>query len=144
MAVNLIQMVNREVIIRRGRFTVPAGDPEQGPPGSGATITIFDSTANTNGVGRQIVGVPFSRLQFNIYSSHDSAASGVVFQASFDGGVTFRTQSTQTYLNANAQTTYDYLMKADHAKITYQNSASVLTAWEYTLVGILGDRNIGV
>ena len=107
-------------------------------PGSGATITIFDSTLNTTWVG----SFPYNRLQFNVYSSHDSGASGVVWSSSFDRGTNFRTQDTETYLNANGPSSYDYLVKGNGTKLAYTNSANVLTAWEYELIGIY-DRNPG-
>jgi hypothetical protein len=135
---------NRTVVIKRGKLSPNANDGEQAAPGSGATITIYDSTANWNNIGNsRSPGVPFSRLQLNIYSSHDSAANGVVFQSAFGDGTNFRNQSTQTYTNASGPTTYDYLQKGDQTKITYQNSANTLSAWEYTLLGIIGDRNPG-
>jgi hypothetical protein len=87
--------------------------------------------------------VPFERITVNIYSSHDSGASGVVFSSSFDRGTNFRTQSSQTYLNANGATTYDYLLKGGHVKVAYTNSANALTAWEMEVYGVY-HRNPGV
>lgn len=134
---------NRPVVIARGKFTVAPNDGEQGPPGSGATITIYDQTLDKPAAATQVPQPPFARLKLSIFSSHDSAASGVVFAESQDDGANFDTTSTQTYLNANGLTTYYYLMRGGHPKITYQNSASVLTAWRYTLEGIVGDANPG-
>lgn len=88
------------------------------------------------------IGLPFERIQVNIFSSHDSGASGVVFSSSFDRGTNFRTQSTATYLNANGATSYDYLMKGGHVKVAYTNSANALTAWEMEVWGIY-DRTAG-
>jgi hypothetical protein len=129
---------HERVFIKRGNLTGTAG--AQAAPGNGATITIFDST--TVDPMWCPLGLPFERIEFNVYSSHDSGASGVVFSSSFDRGSNFRTQSTNTYSNASGATTYDYLVKGGHVKIAYTNSANVLTAWEYELWGVY-DRNPG-
>lgn len=126
------------VLLRRGNLTGTGG--AQAAPGNGATITIFDSTAVDP--MWDPIGLPFERVQLNIFSSHDSGASGVVFSSSFDRGSNFRSQSTNTYTNAGGATSYDYLMKGGHVKIQYTNSAAVLTAWEMELWGIY-DRNPG-
>jgi hypothetical protein len=110
----------------------------QSPPGSGATITIFDTSL----VSTWKDGFPFQRVQLNVYSSHDSGASGVVFTSSFDRGTNFRAQSANTYTNAGGATTYDYLMKGGQVKIQYTNSANVLTAWEMEVFACY-DRNPG-
>lgn len=127
------------VCLARG-FLLGTSGGGNAAPGSAATITIFDSTVSTLSSWRD--GLPFNRLQLNIYSSHDSGADGVVFSSSFDRGTNFRTQSTDTYLNADGATTYDYLVCGGHAKVAYTNSANVLTAWEMELFGIY-DRNPG-
>lgn len=127
------------VLICRGALLGTNGTGTQAPPGSGATITIFDSTSNPS-VFKS--GVTFHRVQLNVYSSHDSGASGVVFSSSFDSGTNFRTQETYTYLTAGGAFTYDYLMRGSHVKVAYTNSANVLTAWEMELYGCY-DRNPG-
>lgn len=140
-------MLNRPVVIVRGKFTIQAGDGEIAPPGSAATITLWDQVLDspiTSLPGTQRKMNPFSRYVLNIFSSHDSGASGVVFSESQDDGTNYDTISSQTYLNANGLTSYDVLSRGGHPKITYTNSASVLTAWRFTLLGILGDRNPGV
>jgi hypothetical protein len=124
------------VLIRRGNLAGTGG--AQAAPGSGATITIFDSTAET----WCPTGLPFERLQFNVTSSHDSAVDGVDHASSFDRGANFDTQDEDTYLATDGATSYDYLVKGGHAKITYENSANTLTAWRYELWGIY-DRNPG-
>jgi len=126
------------VLLRRGNLTGTGG--AQAAPGNGSTITIFDSTDVDPPWAPD--GLRFNRLQLNIYSSHDSAASGVVHASSFDRGANFRTQSTNTYAAADGPTSFDYLVKGGHVKITYQNSANALTAWEMELFGIY-DRNPG-
>lgn len=129
------------VNIARG-FLLGTSGGGNAPPGNAATITILDTTLSTLSAWKD--GVPFERIQLNIYSSHDSGASGIVFSSSFDRGTNFRAQSaaTYTYLNANGPSTYDYIMKGGHVKIAYTNSANVLTAWEMEVFGIY-DRNPG-
>lgn len=127
------------VLLARG-FLLGTSGGGTAPPGNGATITIFDSTISS--LTSWTDGVPFNRVVVNVYSSHDSGASGVVFSSSFDRGTNWRTQASYTYLNADGATTYDYLLKGGHVKIAYTNSANVLTAWEMELVGIY-DRNPG-
>lgn len=126
----------RAVLARRF-FT---GTGNNAPPGSGATITLFDSAVNTTA---NLDCLPYNRIQVNVYSSHDSAASGVVFNSSFDQGAHFRQQSTQSYTNATGPASWDYNMKGANVQVTYQNSANVLTAFEMEVVGIY-DRNPGV
>lgn len=138
-----IYMTNRPITIRCGKLTVAAGGPEQAPPGSGSTITIYDSVLDWNGVGAQAPGLPFSRVVLTLFSSHDSAASGLVFANKLDG-VLADTVISYTYSAAGGEFTYDFLVRSgSNVLITYANSANVLTAWRYRLVGILGDRNPG-
>jgi hypothetical protein len=125
------------VLLVRGFLLGTAGGGNA-PPGSGATITILDTPTNLTLVG----GVPFARVELNVYSSHDSGASGVVFSSTFDRGTNYRTQSTNTYLNADGPTTYSYLMRGGGVKIAYTNSANVLTAWEMEVWAVF-DRNPG-
>ena len=127
------------VLITRGAIGGAAGSGTEAPPGNGATITIYDTSVDPTTAKS---GIPFERVQLNIYSSHDSAASGVEFLSSFDNGANFRSQDTDTYLNADGPTSFDYLMKGRHVRITYENSANALTDWEMELWGIY-DRNPG-
>jgi hypothetical protein len=136
------------VLLNRGKFN-PSGNEATIPvPASGATVTLFDSTLNGNGL-QPIPPLPFERLQINLYSSADSAANGVVFNSDFDGGnaaspssTHWRQQSTQSFTNASGATTWDYLVRGGHAQVTYQNSANTLTAWEVEVWGVY-DRNPG-
>lgn len=133
------------VLLARG-FLLGTSGGNTAPPGNGATITIYDSTLTGQATGTMTANidlVKFNRVQLNVYSSHDSGASGVVFSSSFDRGTNFRTQASYTYTNASGPTTYDYLMKGSHFKVAYTNSANVLTAWEMELIAIY-DRNPGV
>lgn len=136
-------MINRPVTIRCGKLTVPAGNPEQGPPGSGGVITIYDSALDWNGQQPQATGLPFTRVVLTLFSSHDSAASGLVFANKLDG-VIADTVVSYTYSAAGGEFTYDYLIRSgSNVLITYTNSANVLTAWRYRLIGVIGDRNPG-
>jgi hypothetical protein len=126
------------VLLARGFLT---GTGAYAPPGSGATITIFDSTDSK--LSSWLDGLPFNRITLSVYSSHDSGASGVVFSSSFDRGGNFRSQSATTYTNAtDGARTWDYLIKGGHVKVAWTNSANVLTAWEMELHGVY-DRNPG-
>lgn len=116
------------------------GTGSQAPPGSGAAITLLDTTVA--GSNANIDCTKFNRITVNITSSHDSGASGVVFSSTFDQGTNFDTQSSQTYLTANGATTYDYLVKGGNTKVVYTNSANVLTGFRCEVIGIY-DRNPG-
>lgn len=130
------------MVIRRGVLTPASGAGEQAAPGSGATITIWDTSLNANALSPK-VGVPFSRVVLAIISSADSAANGVKFYLSQDG-INFQLDDQDAYLTADGETTYDFLMRAPHARITYENSASALTTWQMSLIGIIGDRDPGL
>lgn len=125
------------VLLARGFLLGTAGG-NNAAPASGATVTLLQTTDNLAFVG----GVPFARVELNVYSSHDSGASGVVFSSTFDRGTNYRTQDTETYLNANGPTTYSYLMRGGGVKIAYTNSANTLTAWEMEIWGVY-DRSPG-
>ena len=128
--------------IRRGIMNPVTGAPEQAQPGSGATITIWDSSLNANALSQK-TGVPFSRVVLAIFASHDSAADGVKFYLSQDG-TNFNLDDQDAYVATDGVTTYDWLMRAPHGRITYENSASTLTSWQMSLKAIIGDRNPGV
>jgi hypothetical protein len=105
-------------------------------------VTLLDTTLNGNGL-LPIPGIPFEHIQVNLYSSHDSAPNGIVFSSDFDGGNSnWRTQMVESFANAGGAATWDYPMRGSHVKITYQNSANTLTAWEVEVVGVI-DRSPG-
>jgi hypothetical protein len=134
-------MPNRPIWIARGVLAANAiaGSGEQAPPGSGATITIFDSTAGGN-----TTPMPFTRLVLHIDSSADSGASGVIIEGSTNNGITWTTmQAAQTYLTASGPTDYDVLVTMPQVRFKYTNSAAVLTRWNMSLEGLLGDRSKG-
>lgn len=124
--------VEDRVLIKRGNLAGTEGT--QAAPGSGATITIFDSTTMVPQWAPY--GLPFQRLDFSVISSANSAADGVKHYSSLDRGSNFDLIDDDTYATADGQTTYRYLLHGGHARITYENSASVLTVWRYELWGI--------
>jgi len=131
----LLQTVNRPVLIARGVLNPAAGSGEQSKPASGATITIFDSTAGGNNL-QFFTPLPFARLVLSIISSADGAANGVTFEGSNDNGATWNTmQAAQTYLTANGLTSYDVLVVEPQVRIKYVNSANTLTTWNMSLTG---------
>jgi hypothetical protein len=139
----LLQHVNRPVWVARGVLNPAAGSGEQSPPGSGATIVIYDSTANNNGL-QFSTNVPFSRLVLSINSSANSAASGVIIEGSEDNGANWDAmQAAQSYVSASGLTQYDILVTSPQVRIRYTNSAAVLTTWRMSLEGIIGDRSKG-
>ena len=139
----LLQAVNRPIWIARGVLVPAAGSGEQAPPGSGATITIFDSTANANALQFN-TPVPFSRLVLHIDADANSAASGVIIEGSTNNGATWTTmQAAQTYLTASGPTDYDILVTMPQVRLRYTNTAAVLTRWNMSLEGIMGDRSKG-
>jgi hypothetical protein len=130
-------VAEERVLIARGNLA--GTDGAQAAPGSGATITLLDTPLNSTWK----VGVPFNRIQLNVYSSHDSGASGVVFNSTFDRGANYRAQSATTYTQAtDGARSWDYLMKGGGVQVKWTNSANVLTAWEMEIWGYF-DRNPG-
>ena len=101
-------------------------------PGSGATITIWDS-------GSGVTGVKFKRLIWNGISSHDSGASGLSFEHSFDDGTNW--DVLVAYTNT-ASTVYQRFVavSAPRVRVRYTNSANVLTTWRGCLIGDTYDR----
>jgi len=139
----LLQNVNRPIVIARGSLSPPAGSGETAPPTSGQTITIFDSTANTNNL-QGMTAIPFTRLVLSINSSANSAANGVTFEGSEDNGTNWDTmQAAQTYSTANGLTAYDVFVTSPQVRIKYANSAATLTTWRMSLIGVIGDRTKG-
>lgn len=96
-------------------------------PASGATKTLFDSTVAFPQRG---LGTNIQRIDVTIYASHDSAASGLVFYASMNHGTNWRQDDAQSYTTASGVMTFSYPRESDDVKVTYQNSANTLTAFE--------------
>lgn len=111
-------------------------------PGNGETgHVIYDSTLNC-GLGWHITS-HYSGVLFTLYSSHDSAASGVIVECSSDGTLWYDGVDTQgvtypkTYTQAtDLMVTYTIALQFRHLRITYDNSANVLTAWAVEVMGV--------
>jgi hypothetical protein len=92
-------------------------------PGSGATITV--RTLDLRELGQQ----PYGWLYLGLVSSHDSAASGVTAEASWDEGANWTTIATDSYAAADGFTLFQAPMVAPLIRWRYVNSANVLTTW---------------
>lgn len=90
-------------------------------PGSGATVTVWDSGATAD-LGDSIV-----RITLAIDSSADSAANGVTFETTFDGGTTWRAFKTAAYTTASGLSLVHAARTGSRVRIRYANSAAVLT-----------------
>src|SRR5579872_255010 len=137
---------NRPVVIAKGKLSPTDNETGGaiGPPASGATITLYDSSKDYGNLNLPAAGPPFSRIVLTINSSADGVASGIVFSEAMDG-VNFDTAATASYTTASGLSTFDFLVRSQGAalKLTYQNSANTLTVWRFVLTGIIGDRNPG-
>lgn len=104
-------------------------------PGSGATIDVLALTGKAAADTR--------RLEVSINSSADSAAAGVAFTYLPDNSAsTYRTFTSYSYATANGVTIYDVVVPsgANGLKVTYANSAAVLTTWEGTIAAFYDER----
>lgn len=90
------------------------------PPGSAATISIFEGPATP--------GYPFMYLA--VTSSHDSAPNGVTAEGSWDSGATWRTTAIDQYVAADGFTLFQAPVVAPLMRWRYANSANVLTIWD--------------
>jgi hypothetical protein len=94
-------------------------------PGSGSTITLWDSNAD----GRmKSQGPRYKRVIVNVYSSHASAASGLSFQESADDGTNWDELVAYT-VSATTYTKSVVAMSSQRIRVRYTNSANVLTAF---------------
>lgn len=124
------------VLLARGLTTDPSsGEANVTKPGSGSTITMWQSADNRNST---FGGARFKRLILDIYSSHASGSSGLKFQESMDG-TTYRDLVTYT-VSATTKTKYYVSVAAPFLKVAYTNSANVLTTWEFVLYGDTEER----
>ncbi len=130
-------------LLARGLTTAPAtGEKNITKPGSGSTITIWDSTLN-QGAANANVGRRIKRLILAINSSADSGASGVIFESSPDGGTNWVATSTaQTYTTVSGRTVYYVSVAGLDFRIRYTNSASVLTTWQVELFADYYERAV--
>lgn len=91
-------------------------------PGSGATITPGGTLTVT---GQQ----PYGWVYLGLVASHNSAASGVTAEASWDGGTTWDTVAADSYLATDGYTLFQAPMIAPAMRWRYVNSANVITTW---------------
>jgi hypothetical protein len=131
------------VQLARGVLTPPTPNPEGyiAAPGSGATITLWQSAPTPSNDRRSIGpnrGRRFKRLVVNIYSSHASAVNGLAFQESQDET---NWRDVVTYTIAATTYTKNYVaVSAPFVRVVYTNSAAVLTAWEMSVLGDAYER----
>jgi len=101
-------------------------------PGSGATITLWDS-GNNDKAGAK--AVRWKRLIYASTSSADSGASGVSFEFSNTNGSTWDVLVTYTDTALGAPNIHYVSISFRRVRVRYTNSAAVLTVWNGSLVG---------
>ena len=104
-------------------------------PGSGATITLWSSSANGESA---TIGARHKRLIVGVYSSAASAASGLQFDVSVDATNWINLTSfsvSATTLSMNYVSTAAPFLRA-----RYVNSANVLTTWYAWVIGDQTER----
>lgn len=103
-------------------------------PASGVTVDLFDTTKirtrTASAVGR---GQRRKRLILNLYSSHLSAASGVTFEESDDGGSNWRVKNRR-FLPATTRRRFVFRPTAPEWRVRFANSANTLTAFQWSLL----------
>lgn len=112
-----------------------AGTAVQGfiaAPGSGATITLYDSGAD--GSTSTNAGARFKRLIVNVISSAASAASGLQFDESHDNGTNWDNLVSYS-VSATTYTKSIVSVSAPRVRVRYVNSAAVLTTWRGAVIG---------
>ena len=124
---------NGYVLLARGVLSATAGTGQISAPARGATLTLL-STSTTNSAE----GTRWKKLILSAYSSHVSAADGVLFEESIDG-TNYRTLVSYT-LAATTYTKYYVTVSAPILRVKYTNSANTLTAFELSLMGDPNER----
>lgn len=122
---------NRPELLKRW---ITGGTAAQGyvvAPGSGATITIWDSGSNDPSGTR---GVRYKRLVYTNTASHDSGASGVSFEVSSDNGTNWDVLVTYSDTAVGAPNVRYVSIAHPRVRLRYTNSANVLTTWRGSLV----------
>lgn len=94
-------------------------------PGSGATVTLWDSNADGTAKGK---GARYKRVIVSVTSSAASGANGLSFEESWDDGTNWDVLTTYT-ISAATYTKNVVAMSAPRLRVRYTNSASVLTTW---------------
>lgn len=98
------------------------GNSAVSAPGSGATISLWTSSATATSNAR------IKRVIVGIYSSHASAANGLQFDVSVDNS---NWRNLVSYSIAATTLTINYVATAaPFLRVRYVNSANALTTWE--------------
>ncbi len=120
-----------------GTSSVPGG----GPPGSGATVVLWASNRNNAAAGH---GARYKMIVVNVITSADSAANGLTFEESNDGGTTWDVIGTGDSITAVGGYTKTYKkVSAPEVRVRYVNSAAVLTTWRGSVMGDPMERGNG-
>ena len=103
-------------------------------PGSAATITVYDTTANIStgqqGQGARGHGARFKMIVFSLFTSHISdATAGYTVDESWDGGVNWDNVQTTATIAATTYTKIYTKVSAPDFRCRYKNSASVITTF---------------
>ena len=131
---------DKNLTLYRGVLSAPAGSGLSSAPGSGATVTLWDSTATGNQQSGLQVLTPCKivRFQLTIVSSHDSGTNGVVVEGSEDGSQWDNIDPAKfpaTYSAVSGRWVYDVLRTTGQIRFKYTNSANALTKWQTSLEG---------
>ncbi|MBV8972762.1 MAG: hypothetical protein JO290_10770 [Sphingomonadaceae bacterium] len=133
------------ILVARGVLSPNANTSDVGPPSSGATITLLDTTVGQanfqagplNSWGARRI----KRLIINIYTSHISAANGLVInEQNGDGNWD---QLTSYTVAATTYTKNIIAVSAPHVQVTYTNSANTLTSWRFSIFADTLERAAG-
>ena len=125
-------MEGRQELLKRWTLTGTAAQGYVAAPGSGATITIWDSGNNDPSGSR---AVRWKRLIYTNTASADSGANGVSFEASYDNGTNWDVIVQYSDTTAGAPNIRYVSVSAPRLRVRYTNSAAVLTSWRGSLVG---------
>lgn len=132
-------MEGRQQILARWKTGGTAANGYIVAPGSGATITLWDSGADEAAQQLQVTsgtkGIRLKRLIYTSTSSADSGASGVSFEQSSNNGSTWNVIVTYTDTAAGAPNIHYVSISFPRVRVRYTNSASVLTTWDGQIVG---------
>ena len=123
-----------------GGYVVLAHKTLANAPGSGATVTLWDSTLNAAAWH----GARYKHIIVGIISSANSAANGIVLSASSDKGTTWDVaNNSNAYATASGLVTTFLKCAAPDLKLEYINSAAVLTTWRVFVLGDPLERSNG-
>lgn len=131
------------VVLYRGVTAPAAGTSEQAGPAANATITLYDSTQDKPAGHARARPTQFTRVTWNLLSSHDSAAGGVFIEESADGSQWDSVQTgtyPATYSAATGAAVYDIFISKPYFRLRYTNSNNSLTKWQVNVQGSTGDR----